>query len=629
MLTAALRTLALGLLVAGIAVLGAASSRSLERPPSSAYRRVLVGGALTRLGPRPSRTLELDGERRPLLVPVRRHVFEAKLEEGCTVYLGAANAGEAGTVGAGPGTEVASTVLPTFLVSFLSAGDTAGEPVRIELPHERTWQDVALPVPAGGADGLVLSVEGADAEVGAWSRPLVACPIDDDVPPPVNVILVSLDTLRADRLGTYGNQRGLTPNLDRFAREGVAFTNAYSQYPNTLASHATVFTGYYPAQHQLTGAEEQRLPDDADTLAAGFARAGYVTAAFTEDAFVSSDFGFSVGFDRYDDDTDLHAGISFPGLAKETFQRGIDWLEERPQAPFFLFLHTYQVHNPYTPSPDALRRVLDPEDRSYTGPFAQRFLGLQQIAYNRGELPLSAADLHRIERLYDAETVELDDAVGMLLDAIDRLDLRTTTLVVFFADHGEEFGKHGHLGHGQSLHREELHVPWLMRLAGVVPEGERIEHPVGLIDMGPTVAGLAGIGSVLTLAPARSLVATVRNGQRPTRETIFSELINSARTCDYSEDKSLRGCPYGGVAVREGRYSYIEAIATGEESLFDLGDDPDELHDVAGRRPQLVARFRRLVSDYRDFVATAPMEGVRAKVEQATLAKLRALGYLD
>lgn len=292
-------------------------------------------------------------------------------------------------------------------------------------------------------------------------------------------VLISVDTLRADRLGAYGHPRPTSPFFDRLAARGVLFENAIAPYPATLVSHMSMFTGLYPPQHGVYPPAVV-LPERIPTLPQRFQEGGFRTQGHTEGGFVGWGFGFERGFEVYDDtgytvDTDIEA----------TFGRGLDFLralgsDER----FFLFLHTYSVHDPYDPPPDFVAEF----DQHGPAPDSS---GERIRGFNHGREAIAPAEVERFARRYEASVRYVDSVLEDFVDELERLGLLADTTVVITSDHGEEFLEHGKLGHTQ-LYPELLHVPLLIvhpdRAAGV-----RVADVVSLVDVAPTLVELAGL----------------------------------------------------------------------------------------------------------------------------------------
>ena len=294
-------------------------------------------------------------------------------------------------------------------------------------------------------------------------------------------ILISIDTLRADHLGLYGYDRETSPFLDSLGARGAVFENAVAQVPGTLPSHMSMFTGLYPTEHAVFPPSAV-LSSEIATLPELFRAAGYRTGGFTEGGFVDGAFGFSRGFEVFDDQASRETSDIETTLAK-----GIEFLDSLDDTEqFFLFLHSYVVHDPYQP-PAAYRPLFwqDPVPDAFepTGP--------NLVAVNRGRLRLDEEGARYFEALYDAEIRYMNDALEDFFQGLDRLGLLDVSTVVLTSDHGEEFLEHGKVVHEQ-IYRETLHVPLVVLHPGV-REGRRISQLVQTIDIAPSLLELAGI----------------------------------------------------------------------------------------------------------------------------------------
>jgi arylsulfatase A-like enzyme len=410
-----------------------------------------------------------------------------------------------------------------------------------------------------------------------WAEPRIVAPAAAARSRRRNLLLISLDTLRADHLGCYGWRRPTSPRIDaRLANQGATFTRAYAAYPQTAGSHMTLFTSLEPCVHNVLGPTGGVLRPDAYTLAELLRAQGYATAAFTEDGWITAASGFARGFDTYVEETD--AGLA-RGLAARTFARGQDWIRTHGDVSWFVFLHTYQTHAPYTPPAGYLERVA-------------------------GEDPSDAAR-------YDGEIRYTDDVLDELLISLDRLGVADDTVVVLISDHGEQFGEHGLTGHANSLYDELLHVPLIVRAPGLVPPGLRVTAPVGLIDVVPTLLEL------LELPPprwtqGRSVVPLLRGGSLPATQ-LFA----------WWPPQSL-------VAIREpDGDKWIIDDARGRVQLFALPSDPHEKQPLAATVTADNWKMAHAQADARCTVPPPP-EGAAAPVFGPRVRqKLRALGYVN
>jgi len=324
-----------------------------------------------------------------------------------------------------------------------------------------------------------------------------------------NVIVISIDTLRADHLGCYGYPRETTPSVDAFSREALLFRNSFSHAPSTEPSHGSIFTSQIPVHHG--GLRAQRLPisPGVPTMPEMLRDAGYRTLSWNGGGQVAASYGFDRGFEVYE------------STVREERFRGrvasaIEWLDANPGEKFFFFLHTYEVHNPYSPEP----RYLEMFDTGYDGDLPASILPGLLLDINDGRFSISGEDAQHIVNTYDAEIRSVDDAFGELVAALDERELLERTVIVFTSDHGEEFGEHGSVGrHSHSLYDELLRVPLILWLPGSEHAGGQFEQQVRGIDILPTVLDAVGIEIPETLA-GKSLLPLIAGQDGAPRLTV-------------------------------------------------------------------------------------------------------------
>lgn len=413
-----------------------------------------------------------------------------------------------------------------------------------------------------------------------------------------NVLLISIDTLRRDHLGCYGYDRPTSPNLDTLCAEAAVFDQAISHAPSTLLSHASMLTSLLPHRHGASFGARLPLPQDVVTLAEVLKERGFRTASFNDGAQLAHRWDLHQGFDVWKANQEGH----------DTFDRvvrqGLRWLDETPrtEAPFFLFLHTYEVHHPYTPAAQDLQRVGAAPYDGWLGD-AVEVQELKRI--NRRRATADEADLAFIQAAYDAEIRSMDRALGQLLDGLRERSLLESTLVVFTSDHGEEFGEHGRVGwHSHTLYDELLRVPLVIRFPERRWAGRTIQRQVRLIDLAPTV-----VESVGAVAPREwqgvSLLELLRSGEVPPLLAV-SKMDGPADVEIYS--------------LRTGRWKLYD------DRLFDLKLDPGERLDSATGNWDLVAALQ----DHLETLTAGGRESAGAPVEldAETRQRLEALGYL-
>ncbi len=404
-----------------------------------------------------------------------------------------------------------------------------------------------------------------------------------------DILLVVVDSLRADHVGAYGYERPVTPHLDALAARGVVFEQAISQAPWTAASFATLLTGLVPTVHGLDGDEppiggagskpgvagvQKSLAATNSTLAERLRAAGYRTAAFAANASVHSAFGFAQGFDSFaDSPLPAVSGGFAERRAEQVNQLAFEWLASAPEEPFLLLVHYTDPHWPYDPPA--------PHGEDFVAGYRGKLTADQTTrAVVRLGQPISGLDeedRRYLVGLYDGEIQYTDAQLGALLDRIREQRRTRPLLTVLTADHGAEFFDHGSGSHGYSLYEEQLRVPLVVSLPGRVPRG-RVAEPVALIDVLPTVLELAGVPGGAVPMQGESLAALARGAGPPPRASILSEAPLSGNW------KALRSAD-GSKLIRN--------VDDGRQQLFDLRDDPGEQRDLAGA-PESAERLAAL-----------------------------------
>lgn len=376
-------------------------------------------------------------------------------------------------------------------------------------------------------------------------------PAADPTPQP-DLLLISIDTLRADHLGAYGYPRATSPHIDALATRGVVFDNTMSTSSWTLPVHASLLTGLYPSQHQIRD-DGVRLPSRIPTLAGALRDAGYHTFAVVSQVYVSRAFGFERGFAHFDDEL-IQGGKTNP-IAELVVDRFFEALDSADERPFFAFVHFFDPHWPYTPPGEFAHRFVDPD---YPGPIDGSMSSL--APWFDSNLTLDPVDREQMIALYDAEIAYLDDQLGRLFEGLRERGRLEDTVVVLTADHGEEFREHQQLGHGRTLYEEQLRVPLIIAGAGAFPPGEHRSDLASTIDVAPTLLELAGA--------------------EPLEHSVGRSLLRPAEHAPIRHAESIRfGLEIR--AVRQGHHKVIEMPANKRRRYFDLDRDPGEKRALA------------------------------------------------
>ncbi|MBI2191775.1 MAG: sulfatase [Planctomycetes bacterium] len=389
-----------------------------------------------------------------------------------------------------------------------------------------------------------------------------------------NVVLVSIDTVRADHLGCYGYPRPTSPALDAFAAQGVLFRNATCQAPWTLPSHMAAFTGQYPSTNGVNDLSKQ-LGEKKYTLAHIFQINGYETVALVNDGNLKRHWGCDRGFDTWQE----FSAIEPEGEATHITAQAIQWLEARTRKkdapPFFLFLHYFDPHDPYSP-PEPYDRMFAPDygGSIRPGETADILYHYRSPARNI-ENP---ADLAYLQALYDGEIRYLDDSLGRLFQSLKSLGYDPNTVVAVFSDHGEEFEEHLSTTHGATLYEEVIRVAFLVRSPFRLKPGIRIDYPVELVDLMPTLLDLLGLAP-FPGAQGESLLGLIEGEAGPRFRFVRSETTRVLEAC------ALR-------SLRTPRFKYIYSLLDGREELFDLDADAAEKLNVADRKADILEFFR-------------------------------------
>jgi len=424
---------------------------------------------------------------------------------------------------------------------------------------------------------------------------LTACSKGEDRP--LNVLLISIDTLRADRLSCYGYERPTSPSIDGLAARGLLFENSIAHSPWTLPSHAAMLTGRFPHRIGMVSGTS-KLPHDVATLASILDENRYLTGAFVNSYYLQDKHGFDRGFLTFEfvGDVEINRG-------REITRKATEWLDRYGKKKFFLFVHYYDVHSSFTPSEEYARLFT----KEYDGPADGNTF--QLLGARTGKVELSEKDIAHVSDLYDAEIRQLDAQIGRLLEHLASLGLDGRTLVVLSADHGEEFLEHGGLLHGMTFYNEVINVPLLMAGPGV-PAGRRVTGIAALADIVPTVLGRLGIAHD---GPFDG-IDLFADGE-PDYEAKWERFVPAS--ADHNNEK-----PDIKRMVRNQRFKFLFNRLTGERELYDLVNDPGETHDLSAERPGLADEFMHELEQLMQGSREAGTIEPRSEEEKRALEKL-------
>jgi arylsulfatase A-like enzyme len=436
-----------------------------------------------------------------------------------------------------------------------------------------------------------------------WMALATGCPRPPPQPAELSVVFVVLDAAGARYFGCYGNELPVTPRIDSFARDATVFERAYAQGAWTLPSVGSFMTGRYPPMQ-----EEDLRVVESETLARVLQREGIRTAAFSENPYVTRDFGLETGFDEFREyfpyEVLQSSGLRFGHLdSAVTIDEALAWVRQQRGERFFLYVHLLTPHAPYGP-PAPFAGRFDPD-------YAGSVHGLPETlaAINEGKLAIDARDLTHLRLQYQENLAYADHETGRLLDGLEEQGVLDRALVIVAADHGEAFREHGEMQHNTTVYEEMVRVPLLVRLPSATPLPERFAGVVELRSIFPTVCEALGIASC-----PKSLAPSLLEHIRDTREG-----QGLARSWAHGKNGSFA------ALILERHKLIVRAHTLEPFALYDLESDPGETLDVSRSRPKLMRKARALLRDSHLEV----FGGEDATVDPDTRKRLRALGYAE
>lgn len=443
----------------------------------------------------------------------------------------------------------------------------------------------------------------------------------------LNILLITVDTLRADHVGCYGYMRDTTPHIDRLAQEGVRFANAITTMPTTLPAHCSIMTSKYPREHRVLK-NGHVLHESFQTLAEILRDHGYKTAAFVGASVLDKAFGLNQGFDTYDDSNDECDDASLPEekdvvhgnddaegsgkfqlIAEQVNQKVFDWLGHNQSSKFFLWVHYFDPHSPYNP-PSGYENLF-PADRGY-----------QEWLKTKGVNPVDRNRLRMIS-LYDGEILYTDKQIGLLLDTLSGMGIMENTLIILTSDHGEGLWEHNWRGHGLYLYEEAVSVPLIIRFPALLYSNLTVHSQVGSIDIFPTIMDITDMTTRESLS-GHSLMPYILNNDRQRERYFFIERRHYDEDQTSEDMKTLTsGEKY---ALRTNGCKFIYATKQDNE-FYDLSRDPEELDNIVHKGKQADNFYKLLMEIKKGFeeksIHLAPLK----TLDDGVLERLKSLGY--
>jgi arylsulfatase A-like enzyme len=436
-----------------------------------------------------------------------------------------------------------------------------------------------------------------------------------------NVIVLLIDTLRADKLTVYNKTYVRSPSFEKFVKESTLFERCQAPANWTKPSCASVLSGLYPDSHKARG-HSSKLSSSVKLASEYFRPLGFQAGAFVANGYLAAEFGFNKGWNKYTNFIRENKNT----VAEAVFKEALEFIAENKDKPFFTYIQTIDPHVPYDP-PDEDLKLYDP--RPYEGPVQNRSTGELLEEIKRGKVTLNARDQKHLESLYDGEITYHDRYFGHFLDALKKLGVLDNTVIIVCADHGEEFYDHQSVGHGHTLYQELLHVPLVIRAPGVVPGGLRSEAEVGLVDILPTALHAVG-ADIPQQLEGKDLLPLCNGDTQNPMEASFSSFYSEA------DERNLSW------AVKKGDFK-LRMKGPANTFLNNLGVDPRETLDDDEKYPLALRALRISLGQFigapsktnwkADEIAlkavTSPPESENTEVPDDLKAQLRALGYMQ
>ena len=448
-----------------------------------------------------------------------------------------------------------------------------------------------------------------------------------------NVLLIVLDTARADRFSCLGYERNISVNVDALANEGVVYERAYTTNFWTLPSHASLFTGLYSSQVGATS-ETLQLPFSATTIAEILGKAGYDTAGFVCNPWVSAERGFGQGFGEFYEmwrpANQLQVPQQFGKAEWATLKKVLGWLDRRQprRDPFFVFINFNCAHLPYHPPEPFLSRFVG--NRGYNNEEVNRVAAITSMwAHLAGDLKLSERDFRIMSDLYDGEIAFADHCVGQIVEHLKAAGILDETAVFVTSDHGENLGEHGRIDHLLSMYETTLHIPLVIRYPERFQQGTTVGDFVSLVDIAPTVLELCNIEPGIEDLKPEEMSLACENRRR--RTFVVAENERPLTAIALMKDKypafDSSAIDYRMRAIRTDLCKLIWNIG-GAVEMFDLQTDPGELHDISDKQLEMRDKLHKMLKEWMERIPLADDVSFLEGQDEESMKMLRSLGYV-
>ncbi|MFW6139872.1 MAG: sulfatase [Acidobacteriota bacterium] len=465
---------------------------------------------------------------------------------------------------------------------------------------------------------ISLKTKGEKPYFAFWGNPVIYRPTNEDN----NVILISIDTLRADHLGCYGYDRNTSPNIDSLASEGALFLHPFSSSPWTLPSHVSIMTSLYSIHHQVYYSQE-KMDSSFSTLADLLRKNNFFTTAFTGGGFVSAHYGFSKGFDAY---YEGRGGVFHLNSAELIYESFSNWIDHNQGKRFFLFLHTYQPHNPYVCPHPYNTQFLD-KDAKWEHLNLLGYLGGKQGIYKN----LPEEEKKNAVSLYDGEIRYLDEnLIGPLIEKLKQTGLYHKTMIVFTSDHGEEFFDHGAWDHGHSLYNESIRVPLIIKFPRDKFKGKKIKASLSQVDIMPTILDEMRIDYSDLIMDGKSLFPLLKGKEKGDR-VFLSDFGSNVLRSHIPQKISMNKGSYKLILNKKFSQNDLSFFAapppeTETVELFDILSDPQEKNNIAQKHPHISKSILEKID--RIYSQAKKRKTEKTEINERLKKQLKALGYI-